>query len=419
MEDDPKTESSIREILGEYDLRMVSKLEALEDSIRETMPDLVIIDYDLKERDGLQVFRQIHPLIAKLNVIMLSAANNISLAVTATKLGVSDFLRKPIDARQLRLSVEINISRGEEVFIGPAEAEWLHGASEEIKKFYANVREVLSTHKNLILFGERGIEKESVIEFIHAQSLKRKRKLITLDLSSFRRENLEAHFWVTLQEIMAKPEVGSIQNEEERCGIIYLENVESLDENFKLSIFEFFRERKPKIDEKIIAIIGVYDRADIPAEKIKDYAQVEIPPLRKRKEDLPHLLGYYLKLYAAKYNKEVKSFSADLLDFLTVYDYPGNYKELERLIEQGVLLSSSEILELKDFPLDFEWILKVSVKRAFRAGRLSLEEARKEFEKNLYKSLLSKTGWDVAVAARFLDIPKTILTERLEILALI
>lgn len=414
IEDDPKTEAGIREVLGEYELKAVSSAEAAGASIRERNPDLVIIDYDLRGIDGLRVFRQIHLLVPQVKVIMLSVANNITLAVTATKAGVADFLRKPVEAGALRLSVEKNLVGLPEAFPGPAEVVWLQGESDTVKKLYVDIQRALAASRNLILTGERGIEKGKLVEFMHACSLKKRRKLRTLDLSSFRRENLEAFFWAAAQEIMAEPEIGSPRGEEDRCGTLYLENIGTLDENFKRSVFEFFRRRKGNIDKEVLVIVGVYSYGEVQADMTEGYAEVGIPPLRERKEDLPYLLGDYLRFFSAKHNKKARGFSTELLEYLSAYDYPGNYEELEHLIEQGVLLASSEVLELKDIPLHFKAILAVSMKKAFRSGKLSFEEARREFEEDLYRVLLSKSDGDVAAAARFLDLPRTVLAERLE-----
>jgi len=244
------------------------------------------------------------------------------------------------------------------------------------------------------------------VELIHAHSLKRKRKLQVLDLASFRRENMESFFWGTVKELMAEPDVGAVQNEEDRTGTLYLENLESIDQSFKLSIFDFFRERKGKVDKEILALIGIREKDVLQPESLRDFTFVEIPPLRERKEDLSHLISHYLKLYSVKHDKKVKGVSADFLDFAAAYDYPGNFRELECLMEQAVLRAASENLDLKDISLDFNGLLEVSRKKAARGGP-------EEFEKDLCNLLLAKTGGDVSAAARFLDMPRTVLNERI------
>jgi len=405
----------VKEELIGYEVEVASKAEAAADSIRKKAPDLIIFDLDLRGGDGLQVFRQIRILAPQIKIIVLSSSNSIPLAVSATKLGASDFLRKPFSPKQLKTSVDENI-RQMESLLTPIMVEWLQGESPKLKKMFEDIRKALLSHNNIILLGERGIEKEKLIELIHANSLKRKRKMRFLDLASFRRENLEAHFWSAIQEIMAEPEIVSLRSEEDLCGTLYLENLESLDDHFSLSILNFLKDRKGKIDKGILAVIGIYERNFVQKIKFQEYAVIEIPHLRERKEDLPYLLNHYLNIYSIRYNKRVKGISSELLAFMITYDYPGNYRELESLVQQAVLSTSSEAIGVKDLPVDFKEVAEVSIKKILRRRDLRLQEARKAFEKNLYRFLLSKAEKDVASVARFLDVPRTTLAERLEIL---
>ena len=401
IEDEPKTEAKVKEALEGYDLQVVSEAKAALEYLSKSRPDLILLDHDLKGIDGLQFFRQIQSVAPAVKVIMLSAQNDIPLAVTATKLGVSDFLKKPPAAAQLRAAVEDNLQAEEERFLRPASELWLQGQSPKLERMYADLRKVLLTRQNLMLLGERGVEKVKVVEFLHATGFSKQKKLKLIDLLSFRRENLEAHFWATVQEALAEP--ADIQ---ERCGTLYLENIESLEDNFRASILEFFKERK----NEVFTVIGVYEKV----ASAKDFALIEVPPLRERKEDLAQLLGHYLNLYSVKHNKRVKGFSSELLSLLTLYDYPGNYRELENLIEEGVLASSSEILGLPDIPLGIRELLGSFIKKSLQSGKLSLEEAKRGFEKGLYATLLSKTGGDAAQVARLLDLPRTALSSRLD-----
>jgi DNA-binding NtrC family response regulator len=415
VEDDPKTEAAIRDALaGEYHLEVAARADAAEAFVEKKKPDLVLIDYDLAGVDGLQVFKKIQALMPQIKAVMLSLSNHIPLAVSAAKLGVAEFLRKPVEGMQLRKAVEGNLSPADQVLIWPSDIEWLHGNSAEIITFFGEVQKNLLYPRNWALFGEPGIEMESVAAFAHVNSLKRKRQMKVIDLSSFRRQDLEAHFWATVQEIMGEAEIGSVINEEDRCGTLYLKNIETLEESFRMSVLDYFKERKGKVDKAILVIIGLRGKETIPAARLKTYFTLEVPPLRRRKEDIPYLLNYYLKYYSDKNGKPIKGISADLLDFAALYDYPGNYRELEKMMEGAVLASSSDVLELKDLFLDFRGILEHSLKDIFRSGELDFSAAKERFENSLYRTLLSKNEGDIAAVARYLDIPKTVLAERIE-----
>ncbi len=412
IEDDARTEQAVRSALPDCAIATAGDDKAAAELVGRNKPALIIIDHDLKRADGLQVFRRLRLLSPYTRFIMLSGLNDIPLAVTATKLGVADFLRKPVLAKELAAAVERNLNAADGRAALPAGAAWLQGDSPALGKMYAEIRAALETKKNLVLAAERGIAKEDLSEYIHRTGWKPRREARVIDLSSFRREDLEGSFWATVQEAVGESKTISAENEEDRCGTLLLENIESLEESFRLSIFEYFKERTEKVDQEALVIIGVFDAKALPAHLQKDYDLVEVPPLRERKADLPQLIGRQLAALAAEYDKKVSAVSAELLFLLSLYDFPGNYHELTALLTAGVLASSSETLGLADLPLDFRTLAALALKNAHLKGELSLEEARRWLEKLTYKTVLAKNGGDVAAAARFLDLPRTALAER-------
>lgn len=411
IEDDARVEQAVKSALPEYAIETVKDDKEAAEAVQKKRPALFIIDHELKKLDGLQVFRRVRLLAPYTRVIMLSLLNDIPLAVTATKLGVADFLRKPVSPKELLASVERNIIAGD-YSAAPADAAWLQGESPALNKMYADIREALMTRRNMVLAAERGIEKGDLAEYLHQRGWKPKRQIRAIDLASFKRENLEGSFWSTVQEAVGESQTAPAENEEDRCGTLFLENIESLEESFRLSIFEYFKEKKEKVDQEALVVIGLFDAKTLPPHLQKNYDLIEVPPLCERKVDLPQLVSRRLAALAARHNKKVKAVSAELLYLFSLYDFPGNYHELESLLEAGVLASASETLEIKDLPLDFRTLSSLAVKNAQLTGKLSLEEARRWLEKLTYKTLLAKNGGDAAAAARFLDLPRTALTER-------
>ena len=412
IEDDPRVEQAVKSALPGYAIETVKDEKEAASAIGRQKPALFIIDHDLKNADGLQIFRQVRLLAPYVRVIMISHSNDIPLAVSATKLGAADFLRKPLAPKELLASVERNISASDEHNAAPAGVPWLQGEDPSLKKMYADIREALLTHKNMVLVAERGIEKEDLAEYLHQRGWKPKRQVRTIDLASFKRENLEGSFWSTVQEAVGEGKSIGAEHEEDRCGTLFLENIESLEESFRLSIFEFFKEKKEKIDQEALVVIGLFAAKSLLPHLHNNYSLIEVPSLRERKGDIPQLINRRLSALCAEYNKTIKAVSSELLYLFSLYDFPGNYHELESLLVAGVLVSTSDTLEIKDLPLDFKMLTSLAIKDAQLKGKLSLEESRRWLEKLTYKTLLAKNGGDVAAAARFLDIPRTALAER-------
>jgi len=387
VEDQPKTAHLIKEILGhEYLLETARSSKTALAVLEKKKPDLIIIDYDLKGEDGLQVFKSLGATVA---VIMLSASGNIPLAVSATKLGVEEFLRKPISAPALKQAIEKNIRRTELTLFGTEEIAWLSGGSPALKDLFGGIQEALHANKDIIITGALGIPLAEVAVLLHKNSPKNKNRLGHFDLAAFNNEEQETYFWASLQEQLALPEVGSVQSSEDRCGMIYLENLEAADPLFRKSLFKFLEERSGKIDKSIRAVFGIRDRSIIATAKLKNFSLIEVPGLPARKADLSYLLETYLQKYSRKYNKNIKLVSTDVLDFLTTYDYPGNYLEFEHLIEAAVLATKTDKLELDAFPVAPKAWLATNLKKCAREN-LTLVEAKNRFEKNLYYLLLKK-----------------------------
>lgn len=411
IEDNPKIVATINGALSrDYNLTVVDSEAAAADFLSKKSAQLILIDFDLKPKDGLQVFRELKTVI---KTVMFSASNNIPLAVLASKAGIVAFLRKPLNIEELKEVVGQNVLEQSGRPVWPKETAFLRGESPELMKMFNRLWEAIRNNRDIVLLAETGVPKASLVDFIHLNSAKKKRQLMTLDLKTFEKEDLEIYFWSSLTEMMSLPNAASLKGEENRCGTLYLENIEVLDSHFVKTIFDFFRQRRPKIDKSIQVIIGCSDENLLQKINIKDYSLIRIPALRERKEDLPYLIDLYLKKAAAKYNKEIEAIETGALKVLMTYDFPGNYVELEKLVQTAVLTSSTNILQVEDFPFDFNAFVKVAIKKGLRAG-VALSAAKQQFERSLYDILLAKTDGDQAAVAGFLDLPKSNLLERLE-----
>jgi DNA-binding NtrC family response regulator len=414
IEDDLKTAASIKEMLKDgYRVEVVKNREEAGAFLVGKTPEIIIIDFDLKEEDGLQIYKK---LGTTLRVIMISANASIPLAVSATKLGVVEFLRKPFNANLLRSVVEKNLAVTQKRLRWTEGMDWLRGESPKLVKMFEAVQEALAKNKDIILVAEKGVSTSRIAEFIHANSAAGRRKLAKINASLFGDESLETHFWMTLQELISIPQPLAMQQIEERYGSIYIEGSDKLSEVFLKTLIRFFKERKGNIDKSIRVMVAVNKKnclLEMDDFNQDDYSWVEVPSLRERKADLPYILDSYLKFYSHQYNKEIKLISTDVLDFLATYDYPGNYLELERLIEEAVLSAQSDRLELANLPLNFKGILAATLKSGIKKN-MNLEDATRHFEKDLYHVLLDKSKGDYVSVAKFLDVSRTALAERMK-----
>jgi len=408
IEDNPKVEAQLQELLSEFKLFSASNLAEVNASLEAERFDLIIIDHDLKAEAGLSLFRRIQHQIPQAKVIMLAANNDIPLAVTATKLGITDFFQKPVPPEAFRAAVVRYLTQTEEPASPRAAVPWLRGQSQTLKQFFADLAAAVATTSNLLLVGEPGIDKRAAVDYIHAQSNYPNKKIVAFDLLSFK--NQEASFWMTIQEAMAEPAPGAHQAEEERCGTLFLNNFSRMEKGFQLSLISFFSDRKARLDKRVLVVIGCDQLQGVEPQK---FATLILPVLRQRKDDLPQLLAEYLALAAVKYDRQIVGLTPELLSCLMDFDFPGNYLELENMIDQAVLSLSSGTIGLKELPLNIAALLNVVDNKCARQGRLALREAKQVMEKELLAILEKKNGGDKAQTARFLDLPQTVVTDRI------
>jgi len=409
--DDHELPPIVREAMREWDVQLAPDLETARELVRLQPAALVILDNDLKAIDGLTAFRQLRLVAPDLKVLMLSSANDIPLAVSAAKLGVADFLKKTFALSQLKEAIE-RLSGGISKPFVSLRTDW--GKGEGLKKLYAEIQTLSSN--NIILFGETGIDIGPVAELIHQNGRQRSRRFERIDLASFKRENLEAYFWTSVQELLAAPTAAALQDEDERCGTLYLENFDRLDQGFKSSILEFFRKRKESLDQSTVIVIGT-EAQELLAAQSAGYTKLVIPALRERKGDFPFILAAYLQRLAVACDKNILGISSEAISFLAAYDFPGNYRELEALVEKAVLNCRGEVVSLADISVDYETYKEIFLKKARFEGLVSLDEVRRAFEAGLFNFLALKNGDDLGGLARYFDLPRTAVADRMNELA--
>jgi len=393
LTEEAKLAAQSREWLSE--IGEVSVFEKLEDFISvASSARLAIIDFDLKEVDGLLAFRKLHETNPYLKTIMLSVTGNIPLAVSATRLGVFNFLKKPLESGSFLTAVSEALKVEGRGLTGREEIFWLAGRSTRLSSFLSELAALTEKKADLIALAERGIEVLDLARFIHLNSPQPEKKLVALNAALYQRE--EGHFWNTLQELLAAPDLKSARPKEEITGTLYLYGLEELSDHFLQSLIEYLARKKTEVRVMLRFI-----------EKVPRGIKVNllIPPLRERREDLPYMLAELLS------RRSISMVSLKILEFFGSYDFPGNYDELQALLQFG---GAEPHLSLSDLPINFESFKSAELNQA---ENLPLPNLQAKFEAD-YISLLLEKIKDHGKAARFLDLPKTAFNERIKQLRL-
>ncbi len=410
LEDDPKVSAQISEILSPYDVVVETKSHTFISKIKDLNPEILLIDFDHLEKDGLLVYREVRQLYPFNKTIMFSSSNSIPLAVAASKLGVVDFLRKPLETEVLLEAVkkaEISKELPSLNMDGFYDVEWLQGVSFELRKTLDQIRMFSASSKDLVICAPKGVDKKVIAEILHKNGKNNDKKFLEINLNSFGNEASEAHLFLTLKELMSSWDAEGYIDKKDLAGTIFITGVESVPESFKLSLVQFVKDKKSPVK----VIFGTMDSLTI--TQLENF---NIPSLSSRKEDILIIAIAYLKRFAP----QIKYIAPNVLEFLMFYDFPGNYNELKDLI---IAAASSyygaEVLNFKSLPIDFAMVKSSLKNKLFSKEKYELKKVIWEFERAWLEIVINKVNGDIHAASKFLDIPKTVLTERIKTLELL
>jgi DNA-binding NtrC family response regulator len=355
---------------------------------------LAVIDCDVKDLKGLALYKEAKKLSPDSPIIMLSSNATIPEAVESAKLGVSDFIRKPVLAEKLLASVKQNLLMDRSVEIklrAGAGTEWLLGRGARIRALLKNIEAAISERKNVLFISEPGIDVLRLAKLMRDFS-SGSQKLTTIDMLPFQRENLESIFWTVLQEALIDSD------------IIYFERFSAANEKLQTSILDYIKNKTLRGQVKLVAGVQSKEVGEI----FNDWEKINVPNLRDRKEDMPEILAAYIDRYTVKYGKKIEGIGIDVLKIMNNYGWPGNYRELECEIENAVMACESGSLMLKDIQLGSKMVYD----NLQSAQTENLLDFRNNVEKTLVKIFQKKTG-SVDMTANLLDIPKSRISEGL------
>ncbi|HEB70408.1 MAG TPA: sigma-54-dependent Fis family transcriptional regulator [Desulfobulbus sp.] len=396
-------------------------------------PDLVVTDVQLGDMDGLEVLKKIKQEEPELPVIIITAFGSIELAVQAMHLGAFTFMPKPFDRDALRISCTkalemYNLRRRtrnltDEInrLTGATGMETVNSAMGELLQTALRVAESTAT---VLITGESGTGKEVLARLIHRHSPRRKEPFIGLNCAAIAESLIESELFGHVKGAFT----GAIKSHRGRFqradgGTLFLDEIGELQPEMQVKFLRVLQEQKveavggnteEEVDVRIIAASNRNLQEAISQGTFREdlfyrlsVIPLHLPPLRERKEDIPALVHHFLKKHGAP--PEV-GFSDEALEKLIAYDWPGNIRELQNVVERSIILRSDPKIPAGDILLTDNGSQPQPGNFQLPEGGISLEEV----EKSLIKQALSMAGGNRAQAARLLQIPRHVLIYRLE-----
>ncbi|MBM9529352.1 sigma-54-dependent Fis family transcriptional regulator [Desulfoprunum benzoelyticum] len=324
---------------------------------------LVITDIRMPGMGGLELLEAVKDHNPELPVIMITAFASPDDAVVAMKNGAFDYISKPFNVDEIKSVIESATRKNRPAAAAPAAQPFpgIIGESREMLKIFDMIRRIAPTPANVLIYGESGTGKELVAQAIHAHSKVAANPFVPITCSAIPEELMESELFGHVKgaftgAISDKP---GLFNEAD-TGTAFLDEIGELTPIIQTKLLRVLQEREIKpvggtrikhIDVRIIAATNRVLEEEILASRFREdlfyrlaVVPIRVPPLRERKSDVPLLVDHFLRKYSRQLHKEVQEISSYALQVLMNYNFPGNVRELENIIERGVALESSNII---------------------------------------------------------------------------
>jgi len=434
VDDDEEMRSALEEALtlwGYQASTARSGAEGLE-RLRGQAIDVALVDVRMAEMGGLQLLREIHRRDASIQVVIMTGYPDVETAVQALKHGACDYLPKPLDLGQLPRLLEVlteqrRLRRDRSAFRAPrrespAGRRLVH-ASPGMEQVMKAVAKTAPTDSPILIEGESGTGKELVASAIHDLSLRREGPFIPVDCTAIPGDLLESELFGHVRGAFSgavADTLGLVRSA--HGGTLFFDEVAELPIELQGKFLRFLQEKQirpvgsTRTHSVDVRIIGATNRRLDEAVKAGSFRQdlfyrlnvvrIVIPPLRERKVDIPALTDHFIEQFNRRFQRAVKGVAPDAMAALMAYDFPGNVRELENLLERAYALGAHEVIAPADLPP-----LSSPPPEA-----LSLEDMPTvaQAERRLILRALQVSGKDRDRAARILGISRRTLYRRLK-----
>ncbi|MDD5529940.1 MAG: sigma-54 dependent transcriptional regulator [bacterium] len=395
--------------------------------------DIVLLDYRLPDITGFEVLQQIKTIDPIIPAIIITAFASIGDAVKSIKEGAFHYLTKPVNPDELcsvlKKAVEtLTLKRENEElkksFREKYRYEGIIYASGSMEELMSLVFRAAKSEANILITGESGTGKELVAGAIHNLSPRKGKNFVSIHLAAFPETIIETElFGHEKGAFTGADKMRTGRFEFASGGTIFLDEIGELPQCTQVKILRVIQERKIVrlgANEEIpvdIRLICATNK-DIEEEMKKggfcealyyrlNVIRIHIPPLRKRKEDIPLLVDHFIRLYSKKENKPIKGITGEAMKNIIKYDFPGNIRELQNIIERAVVFARGEYITKEDLPVFITPKTRYAVN-----GKLN--DTVEKIEKEMIVEALRRNVWNQTKAALELEISERVLRYKLK-----
>ena len=395
--------------------------------------DLVLTDQRMPDLSGLDVLEAVRSASPETAVVIMTAYGTIETAVSAIKAGAADYLTKPLNLDELlhrvhRVRERHHLVRENrelrEALTERHRVEGIVGDSGQMQEVLSLVRRVAPSDATVLIRGESGTGKELIARALHYASPRAAGPLVKVNCAALAESLLEAELFGHEKGAFT----GAIASRKGRFeladgGSIFLDEIGDLPPHLQVKLLRVLQEREiervgssrpVKVDVRLLAATHRNLEALVREGRFRDdlYYRINVvtimlPPLRERREDLPPLIDHFLRTFAEKNGKTVRGITREAREALLRYDYPGNIRELENLMERAVVLTRDDVIGMEDLPLTLE---APAPESGEEAGLIAAVEG---LERRMIREALAKAEGTQTRAAELLGISERVLRYKL------
>jgi len=416
---------------NKYHVLLAATGEKAVDILQKNSIDLILLDILLPDIDGIDLLKKFKQTDPNTEIIMITAVNDLRTAVKAIKLGAYEYIIKPFIVDEvltlIRRALEKRHLVKQVVYLKNELERYLPfekmvGKDEKMKKVFELISVVSQSHGTVLIQGESGTGKELVARAVHNLSPRKNQPFVVINCAAIPATLMESELFGHNKGAFTGAEsirMGKMEIADK--GTVFFDDIDSLDINMQAKLLRIIQEKEfqrlgetktMKADVRFVAASNKNLDELILREEFREdlfyrlnVFPIKLPPLRERKEDIPLLLNHFFKLYAKKSGKPQKMITENALKILIEYDWPGNIREMQNLVERLCTIKQDPVVQLKDLTA-----LTISKKSIINN---SLKEAVNSFEKQYIAETLDLVKGNRKKASEKLGIHRNTLLAKI------
>ncbi len=439
VDDSDGIQQTLAGILADEGYRVGSARTAAEghSALEQETYDLVLLDLQLPDRDGLELLEELQQAHAELPVIVISGHGNIDSAVSATRLGAYDFLEKPLALERVLLTIQNSLEkvrmrrRLEQLSSQFQRSRVLIGESAAMRRLKSELERAAASDSRILIMGENGTGKELVARQAHRLSRRAPGAFVEVNCAAIPEELIESELFGHVKgSFTGASSDRAGRFEQADGGTLFLDEVADMSLKTQAKVLRVLQEQRfervggtasIQVDVRVLAATNKDLDEEIRANRFREdlyfrlaVIPLQVPPLRQRHEDIPLLVEHFIALHASELGRRPLRVDPVAMERLVEYAWPGNVRELRNFIERMMIMVPGDEVTSRDLPAPMRSETTGQIRLVLDQDFVSLRQARAAFEKRFIERKLHECGGNVSRAAEKLDLERSNLYRKIK-----